>query len=150
LTITGAGPVTVQADGSTTGDFVGGAVPPVDLATCVQVRGQRKAGGGVVVTAGEIRNSCSSSDRHFIQAPVEAESPETTITLLGFSLDVSNPTDTPDKWVDINDLPISRTAFFNAVTPATTNAAGISVPGTLVKVIFDEVTNTVRQVELED
>jgi hypothetical protein len=101
------------------------------------------------VTAGEIDTSCSSSDRHFIQAPVEAESPETTITLLGFSLNVSNPTDTP-QWQDVNDQSISRTAFFNAVTPATTNSAGVSRPGTLVKVIFVDGANTVRQVELED
>jgi len=149
LTITGAGPVTVQADSLTTGDFAGGAVPPV-ASGCVQVRGQRKAGGGVVVTAGEIRSSCSSSDRHFVQAPVEAEAAENTVTLLGFILDVSNPTDTPDKWVDVNDVGITRTAFFNAVTPATTDAAGISRAGTLVKVIFDSPGSAVRQVELED
>jgi len=128
--------------------FTDGVVPPVGLA-CVQIRGQRKAGGGVVVTAGEIRNSCSSSDRHFMQAPVEFEVPENTVTLLGFLLDVSSPTDTP-PWQDVNDQGISRTAFFNAVTPATTNAAGISRPGTLVKVIFDTPGTTVRQVELED
>jgi len=149
ITGTGVGPVTVEADSLTTGDFAGGAVPPA-APGCVQVRGQRKAGGGVVVTAGEIRSSCSSSDRHFIQAPVEAETPETTITLLGFVLDVSNPTDTPDKWVDVNDVGITRTAFFNAVTPATTNSAGVSRPGTLVKVIFDSPASAVRQVELED
>jgi hypothetical protein len=138
----------VQADSLTTGDFAGGAVPPV-APGCVQVRGQRKAGGGVVVTAGEIRSSCSSSDRHFVQAPVEAETPETSITLLGFLLNVSNPTDTP-PYVDVNDLPLTRAAFFNAVTPATTNSAGVSRPGTLVKVIFNDGLNTVRQVELED
>jgi hypothetical protein len=148
LTITGAGAVTVEADSLTSGDFAGGAVPPVAPGACVQVRGQRKAGGGVVVTAGEIRTSCSNSDRHFIQAPVEAELPEMTITLLGFANDVSNPTDTP-QYQDVNDQPITRTAFFNAVTPATTNAAG-SVPGTLVKVIFDTPGTAVRQVEIED
>jgi hypothetical protein len=147
LTVTGAGAISVQADSLTTGDFAGGAVPPVTPG-CVQVRGQRKAGGGVVVTAGEIRSSCSSSDRHFIQAPVEAEVPELNITLLGFALDVSNPADTP-QYQDVNDLPITRTVFFNTVTPATTNAAG-SVPGTLVKVIFDTPNAAVRQVEIED
>jgi hypothetical protein len=148
LTVTGAGPITVQADSLTTGDFSGGAVPPV-AATCVQVRGQRKAGGGVVVTAGEILNSCSSSSRHFVQAPVEVET-ATNITLLGFSLDVSNPTDTP-QWVDITGQPIlTLAAFLNAVTPATTNSAGIPVPGTLVKVIFNSGLTTVRQAELED
>lgn len=100
------------------------------------------------MTAGEIRSSCSSSDRHFIQAPVEAEVPDLNITLLGFALDVSNPADTP-QYQDVNDLPITRTVFFNTVTPATTNAAG-SVPGTLVKVIFDTPNAAVRQVEIED
>lgn len=148
LTITGAGPVTVQADSLTTGDFAGGAVPPV-AASCIQVRGQRKAGGGVVVTAGEIRASCSNSSRHFVQAPVEVET-ATNITLFGFSLDVSNPTDTP-QWVDIAGQPIfTLAAFLNAVTPATTNSAGIPVPGTLVKVIFNTGLTTVRQAELED
>ncbi len=37
------------------------------------------------------------------------------------------------------------------VTPATTNAAGVEVPGTLVKVIFETGQNvTVKQAELED
>jgi len=149
LTITGAGPVTVEADSLTSGDFAGGAVPPV-AASCVQVRGQRKTPASpLVVTAGEISATCSNGNRHFVQAPVEAEGPETNITLLGFSLNVSAPTDVP-PFVDLNGVGISRTAFFNAVTPATTNAAGIPVPGTLVKVIFDSGTTTVRQVELED
>jgi hypothetical protein len=101
-----------------------------------------------VVTAGEIRSSCSSSDRHFVQAPVEAEFPEINITLLGFVLDVSSPTDTP-QYVGVSGQQISRTEFFNTVTPATSNAAG-SVPGTLVKVIFNTPGTTVRQVEIED
>jgi len=126
-----------------------GALPASGLA-CVQVRGQRKIGAPTLtVTAGEIDVSCSNSNRHFIQAPVEAETLETSITLLGFLLDVSNPTDTLNQWVDVNDQSISRTAFFNAVSPAAT-VGGISRPGTLVKVIFDEVTNTVRQAEIED
>ncbi len=145
LTVTGAGAITVQADSLTSGDFAGGAVPPV-AAGCVQVRGQRKAGGGVVVTAGEIRSSCSNSDRHFVQAPVEAELPEINITLLGFLLNVSVPT---DGYKDVNDQPITRTVFFNTVTAATTNAGG-SVPGTLVKVIFNDGLTTVKEVEIED
>jgi hypothetical protein len=136
--------VRIELDSLTSGSL------PADGLACVQVRGQRKVGASTLtVTAGEIDTSCSSSDRHFIQAPVEAESPETTITLLGFSLNVSNPTDTP-QWQDVNDQSISRTAFFNAVTPATTNSAGVSRPGTLVKVIFVDGANTVRQVELEN
>lgn len=124
-----------------------GALPNNGLA-CVQVRGQRKLGAATLtVTAGEISTSCSNSDRHFIQAPVEAESPESTITLLGFVLDVSNPTDVP-PWVDINDQSISRSQFFTAVTPASPGPPAVA--GTLVKVIFNDGTNTVRQAELED
>lgn len=127
--------------------LTGGALPPAGP-DCVQVRGQRKIGAPTLtVTAGEIGN-CSSGDRHFIQAPVELEAPEINITLLGFLLDVSSPTDNP-PYKDVNDLPITRTVFFNTVTPATTNAAG-SVPGTLVKVIFNDGLTTVRQVEIED
>jgi len=132
-----------------TDSFTSGLVPPVS-ANCVQIRGQRKVPASpVVVIAGEISTSCSSSNRPIMQAPVEAEAPETTITLLGFALDISNPTDTP-QYEDLSATPLTRTAFFNAVTAATTNAAGVSVPGTLVKVILDSVTNAVRQVELED
>jgi len=125
-----------------------GALPPAGP-DCVQVRGQRKIGApALTVTAGRIEASCGNGDRHFIQAPVELENAETTITLLGFLLDVSNPTDTP-QYQDVNDQPITRTVFFNTVTPATTNPAG-SVPGTLVKVIFDTPGTTIRQVEIED
>ena len=126
------------------------AVPPVSTTTCVQVRGQRKAPAApVVVTAGEIRpGNCSNSDRPVMQAPVEAEN-GTTLTLLGFPIDVANPTDNP-PFEDINDAPMTRDAFLNAVTPAGTNAAGVSVAGTLVKVTFNEGTTTVHQVELED
>jgi hypothetical protein len=124
--------------------------PPPAGPDCVQVRGQRRIGAPTLtVTAGRIEASCGNGDRHFIQAPVEAEVPETTLTLLGFLLDVSAPTD-GNPYKDVNDLPITRTAFFNAVTPATTNAAGVSVAGTLVKVIFDLGTNVVREAELED
>jgi len=131
-----------------TDSFTSGLVPPIGPA-CVQIRGQRKVAASVIVTAGEINTSCSSSGRAIMQAPVEAESPETTITLLGFPLDISAPTDTP-PYEDLIGTPLTRTAFFNAVTPAGTNAAGVSVPGTLVKVTFNDGTNTARQVELED
>ena len=136
--------VTIETDGLTSG-----LVPPVGPA-CVQVRGQRKVPATpLVVTALEISAGCSNGDRPVIQAPVEAET-STAITLLGFAIDVSNPTDMP-KWEDVNEQPMATlAAFLNAVTPATTNAAGVSVPGTLVKVIFESGTNAVRQVEIED
>jgi hypothetical protein len=132
--------------------FTDGPLPSNDPNTCVQVRGQLKSSGpSPVVMASEVDpGGCSNSDRHFIQAPVEAESPETTITLLGFVLDVSNPTNLPDQWVDTNDVGISRTTFFDTISAPSTNAAGIPVPGTLVKVIFNDGTNSVREVEIED
>jgi len=128
-----------------------GALPPVNLTNCVQVRGQRRLPAtAAIVTAGEIRpGNCSNSDRPVIQAPVEAET-STTITLLGFEINISNPIDRPNQWVDVNDVRIpTLAAFLNAITPPTPNAAG-SVPGTLVKVIFDDATPAVRQVEIED
>ena len=130
-------------------DSLSGSVPPVGPA-CVQVRGERALPATpLVVTAGEINTSCSNSNRPVMQAPVEAET-STSVTLLGFAIDVSNPIDAP-KWVDVNGQAITTlAAFLNAVSPATTNAAGVSVPGTLVKVIFDSQTNAVRQAELED
>ena len=146
LTITGAGAVTVETDSLTSGDFAGGVVPPVVPGACVQVRGQRKAGGGVVVTAGEIRNSCSSSSDHLIQAPVEVES-GTTLTLLGFAINVGNPIDIP-PFRNIDDSSMTSTEFFNAVVAA--NPGPPSVAGTLVKVRFDTPSTTVKQVELED
>jgi len=146
LTITGAGAVTVEADSLTSGDFAGGAVPPVAPGVCIQVRGQRKSGSGVVVTAGEIRSGCSSSSDHLIQAPVEVES-GTTLTLLGFAINVGSPTDSV-PYQNINESPMTSTAFFNAVVPA--NPGPPSVAGTLVKVRFDTPQSTVKQVELED
>jgi hypothetical protein len=126
-----------------------GAVPPVGPA-CVQVRGQRRLPAtAAVVTAGEIRaNNCSNSDRPIMQAPVEAES-GTNLTLLGFPINVGTANDNP-PFENFDGTPMTQAAFLNAVTPAGTNAAGVSVPGTLVKAIFDSATNAVRQAELED
>lgn len=146
LQIATVGSVTVVADDFT--DLKDGTLP-IGTESCVQVRGQRKAVAGQVVTAGEIALSCSSSDRPLIQAPVEAETPEVNVTLLGFAIDVSNPTGTP-PWAGIDEQALTRTQFFDAISPPTVNPAGVTVPGTLVKVTFDEVTNLVRQVEIED
>ena len=135
----------------------GGATVPTPSLNCVQIRGQRKAPASpVVVTAGQIDANCSGGGgaifRPLIQAPVEVET-ATSVTLLGFDINISNPSDNK-KWVDINDVAFpTLAAFLNAVTPAGNNAAGVSVPGTLVKVIFDDAPNpggTVKQVELED
>ena len=131
--------------------FTDGPLPNNSPTECVQVRGQLKSSGASpVVVASEVDpGGCSNSDRHFIQAPVEAELPESTITLLGFVLNVSNPSDFP-QWVNAVDQGISRTTFFDTVTAPSTNAAGVPVPGTLVKVIFNDGTNAVRQAEIED
>jgi len=134
--------VKIELDSLTNGTL------PNDGLTCVQVRGERKnPASPLVVKAGEINLGCSNSDRHFIQAPVEQENPETTITLLGFALGVGSAT---VGWRDLNDASITRTQFFNLVTPVGTNAAGVAVPGTLVKVIFNDGSSTVREAELED
>jgi len=132
-----------------TDNLTSGSVPAAGSA-CVQVRGQRgMAATPLVVRASEISTSCGNGGRPLMQAPVEAES-STTITLLGFPIDVNNPLDTP-QWQDGNGQPIlTLAAFLNAVMPATTNAAGVPVRGTLVKVVFDTGTNSVRQAEIEN
>jgi uncharacterized protein DUF5666 len=133
--------VTIKTDSQTSG-----SVPAV-FSGCVQVRGQRAVPATpLVVLAGEISTSCSNGGRPFMQAPVEAES-GTTLTLLGFPVDVATANDNP-PFENIDGSPMTQAAFLDAVTPATTNAAGVSVPGTLVKVIFE--TNAVKQAELED
>lgn len=143
LQIATVGSVTIESDALT--DLVDGSLPNGGE-TCIQIRGQRKMVAGQVVSAGEIRLSCSSSDRPFLQAPVEVET-GTTLTLIGLPVDVGSPT---DGYRDVNDAPISQAQFFNIVSPPTVNPAGISVPGTLVKVVFDENTNAVKEVEIED
>jgi len=129
-------------------DLTSGSVPANGTA-CVQVRGQRKGSATpLVVTAGEI-GGCSNGNTPVLQAPVEAES-GSNLTLLGFTVDVSTASDNP-PFENIDTSPMTLGAFLNAVTPATTNAAGVRVPGTLVKVIFDSATPfAVRQAELED
>jgi Domain of unknown function (DUF5666) len=144
-------PVNVETDRFTAGNIpttIGSL--PITSSNCVQVRGQRKAGGVLVVTAGEIRvSNCGNSSRPVIQAPVEAKNPETLVTLLGVSIDVSDPTDTPE-FENTADVGITRTEFFNAVVAASSSVGSPPVAGTLVKIIFNENANTVRQVELED
>jgi hypothetical protein len=135
--------VTVQVDSQTNG-----AVPANGLA-CVQVRGQRKSPATpLIVIAGEIDTNCSNSNRHLIQAPVEAES-GTTLTLLGFPINAGSPTDVP-PYEDANGVVLTQAQFFNAVTPAATDANGVSHAGTLVKLTFDNGASTVHQAEIED
>ena len=135
--------VTIKVDSLTSG-----SVPPANT-PCVQVRGQHAVPASTppVVLAGEINTSCSNGNRPFMQAPVEAES-GTTLTLLGFPINVGTASDQP-PFQNIDGSAMTQAAFLNAVTPATTNAAGVSVPGTLVKAVFDN-TDNVRQAELED
>jgi hypothetical protein len=91
--------VIIQTDSLTTGSLPQVGTP------CVQVRGQRSGlATPPVVTAGEIRTSCSNSDRPFMQAPVEAET-STSVTQLGFAIDVSNA-----QWENINGQPIPTLA----------------------------------------
>jgi len=134
--------VKVQLDAMTIGSL------PNDGLACVQVRGERmNPASPLLVRAGEVDLGCSNSGRHFIQAPVEAEAPLTTMTLLGFPLGVGSAS---NGLRDVNDAPVSVSQFFDLVSPASTNAAGVSVPGTLVKVIFDTPSAAVREAEIED
>ncbi len=136
--------VNVETDDFTDADA---PLPANGSATCVQVRGQRKAEGPVVVVAGEIRvDGCGNSNRPVLQAPVEAES-GTNLTLLGFPINVGSPTDNP-PYEDLNGNPLTQSQFFAAVTPL--DPGPPAVAGTLVKVTFDDGGVTVHQVELED
>jgi len=135
--------VTIQLDSNTIGTL------PANALSCVQVRGARKSPSApVVVIASEIDLSCNNGNRHMIQAPVEAKNPQTTITLLGFTIDVSAPTDNPG-YQGLNG-PLLKADFFNTITAAGVNSAGVPQPGTLVKVTFDSGASTVKEVEIED
>jgi hypothetical protein len=135
--------VTIDVNTMTTGTI------PANGTVCVQVRGQRKSPANpLVVVASEIDSGCSNGNRNFIQAPVEAKTPEITITLLGLPVNVATPTDSPG-YQGLNG-PLTRTAFFQTITAAGINSAGIPVPGTLVKVTFDSGASTVKEVEIED
>ena len=141
--------VNIETDDFT--DVGGVPLPGNGFGICVQVRGQRKA-GGVVVVAGEIRvGGCSNSDRPVLQAPVEAEN-GFELRLLGFDINAESPTDTTvgsTGYENIDGSPMTRAAFFSAVVPAD-SAAVPPVAGTLVKVIFNDTGGTVHEVELED
>jgi hypothetical protein len=78
---------------------------------------------------------------------VEAEA-GTTLTLLGFPIDAGSPTDVP-PYENVNGVGISQAQFLSAVTPANTDANGVSHAGTLVKLTFDNGANTVHQAEIE-
>jgi hypothetical protein len=138
----GAFTVRIEVDSQTSGSI------PINGTACVQVRGLRKSPAApLVVIADEINGGCSNGNRNFIQAPVEAET-GTTLTLLGFAIDVGNPTDTP-PYEDVKAVGISQAQFLSAVTPANTDANGVSHAGTLVKVSFNNGASTVKQVEIE-
>lgn len=126
-----------------TDSFTQGAVPAAGP-TCVQVRGQRKAGFGVVVTAGEIDNNCSNGGDHVLQAPLDAKA-EPNLTLLGLpAINVSGA-----QFRDLNDNPITQGAFFSLISAP--DPGPPAVAGTLVRVRFDKDNlSTVSEVELED
>jgi hypothetical protein len=142
LRINGVGSINIETD-----EFTLGSVPQV-ATSCIHVRGQRKAVGGGIVTAGEIATSCSGGGDHLIQAPVEVEL-GTDLTLLGFIININNPTDFP-PYRDLSGAPLTQAQFLAAVSPAT--AGPPAVVGTLVKIRFNPASTavTVKQVELED
>jgi hypothetical protein len=131
--------ISVQVDSFTTGTI------PVN-GTCVQVRGQRKLPTPqVVVIAGEI-DSCSGN-RDFIQAPVEAKTAPTSITLLATPIDVSNP---GDGFMGLSGGQLTPTQFFDTITVSGVDSNGIPQAGTLVKVTFNTGTSQIHEVEIED
>ncbi|MEQ1814604.1 MAG: DUF5666 domain-containing protein [Candidatus Nitrotoga sp.] len=138
LRIDGAGSVDIETDG-----FTNGVVPPVGA--CIQVRGQRRVGAAVVVTAGEITD-CSGGNDHLIRASVELES-GTILTLLGFDINIANPTDFP-PYRNLNGAALNQSQFLAAVSPA--DPGPPAVAGTLVKIRLNSTSGTVKQVELED
>jgi hypothetical protein len=129
--------VTVEVD-----SFTQGTVPGIGP-NCVQVRGQRKVGGSLVVVAGEVDNGCSQGGDHVLQALVEAKA-EPNLTLLGFSVNVTGA-----QFRNLIDANISQAAFFSLVS--VTNPGPPSVAGTLVRVRFDRNNlSVVQEVEIED
>ena len=138
-------PVTIKTDSLTSG-----TVPRSLFGLRASARSaQALPATPLVVTAGEIGTNCSGDGaRPLMQAPVEAES-STSLTLLGFAINVSNPTDTP-QWENINGEAFDDARCLPQRGHAPNDQhGGRSVPGTLVKVSFDSGTNTVRQAELE-
>jgi len=107
----------------------------------VEVRGFVDSGGNIV--AERVDDNPSGGNKDIVQARVTDEV-GTNLTLLTISADLS----TANQFSDTNELPITRTAFLAAVTPAP--APG----GTLVKVkgTFNSSTNTiaVEEAELEN
>ena len=120
---------------------------PTGAEPCVEVRGQRKQVSGSVVTATEIKLTCSGSGSgdHLIQAPVEAKG-ASSLTLLGLPpIDVSGAS----SYTDSNSgLFASMQAFLAAITPA--NPGPPPVAGTLVKLKFTTPGTTVKEAEIED
>ncbi len=143
LSVNGVGPINIEKDGFTVGN-----VPPVDPLACIQVRGQRKAENGATITAGQI-TACNGGDDHLIQAPVEAKPDTTILTLLGFPIEIGNPTDNP-PYKGLDDTPLTKAQFLAVVSPA--NVGPPAVAGTLVKIRFSPTSPalSVKQVELED
>jgi len=129
--------VTVEVD-----SFTQGTVPGTGP-NCVQVRGQRKFGGSLVVVAGEVDNGCSQGGDHVLQALVEAKA-EPNLTLLGFSVNVTGA-----QFRNLIDANISQAEFFSLVSA--TDPGPPPVAGTLVRVRFDKNNlSVVKEVELED
>ncbi len=124
--------------------FTQGGVPAVGL-SCVQVRGQRKAGGGFVVTAGEINTNCSNGGDHALQAPIDAKA-DPELTLLDFTVNVSGA-----EFHDLNDNVVTDRAVFFGLISAADPTALPPIAGTLVRVRFDSNNlSVVSEVELED
>lgn len=126
----------------------GGSGDPGDLANiepnvdCVEIRG---FAAGPIFIADEVKEP-SSCGRDLVQAPVTAKN-STSFELTFFGNLVGRLGGAGVQFRDANDAPISRDAFFNAVT-----VPQPGVPGTLVKVkgVFDGSVLAGEEAELED
>lgn len=108
---------------------------------CVQVRGSLS--GGVFV-ADEIKEP-SGCGKDLVQAPVTAKN--AAAFTLTFFTNLNAAAGNASSYLDRNNAPLTRDAFFNAITPAGANTAGTSVK---LKGTFTAGVLTAEEAELEN
>jgi len=139
FTITGLPDVTVSVNGQT--EFKGnggttiGGLSDLAVGNHVRVRGRVSGSNSVIATRVEQRSAAADVD---LQGPVQAVS-NPNLTILGVTVNTGPLND--DDFEGINDAPIGRAAFFNAVRVGTLVKVQGRLNGGLV---------TWREAELED
>ncbi|MDP1945946.1 MAG: DUF5666 domain-containing protein [Nitrospirota bacterium] len=117
FTITGLSGVTVNVNSQTEFNANGGntitGLNDLSIGDHVRVRGRAGAGNSVIATRVEQR---SASDEVDLQGPVQAVS-NPNLTILGVAMNTSALNN--DDFQGLNDQPIGRAAFFNAVNVGT-------------------------------